>query len=468
MRIAFPRRRRFLTASLFLSFAFFPSPPAWTQQTTHTPGKPAPSAGEKEGSLAAADEVLEQVSALTKLSLRTPVKKSLRSREEIRAYVLKRMREDKSADERYAAERAAVAFGLVPKDFQMEAFLVELLTEQIAGLYDPEGHEFYIADWIPLEDQRMVMAHELTHALEDQHFHLEKWLKAARPDDDAELAREAVLEGSATAAMIEYLLQGSGRSLKDLPDVDPELLLGELGDTPTLKKAPPFIKDALIFPYFSGLRFSKAFLEKSGWSGLASLFEHPPISTQQILHPELYREGRRPVHGDLPVNPKLLRGAWKKLVDNTLGEFGWKEVLQQGLGKERAVALSSAWSGDRYVLLEEKSTKKLLLVYRVFWSDEEHAARFFGQYSEALEKKYAARSKLLRKPDFFSFETADGTVSLRCVKADCVVVEGASRVFINDVYKRIGWSAAPEPPPARGKEIEKTASAALYIAAGIV
>src|SRR5215510_9330162 len=170
---------------------------------------------------AAADEVLQQMSEITGLKLRTPLKKTLRSRDEIRAYVIRQMDEEKNAAERYAGARSAEALGLLPKNFDFDNFMVALLTEQIAGLYDPKAHEFYIADWIPLGDQRMVMAHELTHALEDQHFSLEAWVKAARPNEDAELAREAVLEGSAMAAMVDYLLQGSGRSVKDLPDIDP-------------------------------------------------------------------------------------------------------------------------------------------------------------------------------------------------------------------------------------------------------
>jgi hypothetical protein len=444
---------------LFVFWTLFPAPGARGQDAAAAPAKPSSSGTGGDRSLAAADEVLEQVSALTHLSLHAPLKKSLRSREEIRAYVLKRMKEDKSAEERYASQRAAIAFGLVPKDFPMEAFLVELLTEQIAGLYDPEGHEFYIADWIPLDDQRMVMAHELTHALEDQHFQIEKWLKAAQPNDDAELAREAVLEGTATAAMIDYLLQGTGRSLRELPDLDPELLIGELGDTPTLKKAPPFIKDMLIFPYFSGMRFSKAFLERSGWAGLAGVFERPPVSTQQILHPELYLEGRKPAVIDLPVNAKLLRGDWKQLLENTLGEFGWKEVLQPSLGKERAATLAKEWAGDHYVLLEEKKSKKLVLLYRVRWSDEQHASQFWRGYVEVLEKKYAQRAKLFRQPNFFSFDAAGEIISLRCVATDCLVVEGGSTLFFNDVCRRIGWDAAPMQPKLRARGTEKTGSA---------
>src|SRR5258708_3794477 len=180
------------------------------------------------------------------------------------------------------------------------ALLVNVLTEQVEGLYDPKAREFYIADWSPLADQRMVMAHELTHALEDQHFQIEKWVKAARPNEDAELARDAVLEGSAMAAMVDYLMLSTGRSLKDLPDFDPGMLIGDLGSTPTLQKAPPFLKDTLIFPYIGGLSFSAAILKNKGWAALPGVFERPPVSTQQILHPALYPSGKIPATVALP------------------------------------------------------------------------------------------------------------------------------------------------------------------------
>src|ERR1700682_523431 len=313
---------------------------------------------------AAADEVLAQMSHITGLKLRTPVKKTLRSREEIRAYVISEMNEDKNPAERYASSRSAEAFGLLPKGFDFDTFMVELLTEQIAGLYDPKDHEFYIADWIPVSDQRMVMAHELTHALEDQHFQIEAWVKAAKPNDDAELARDSVLEGSAMAAMVEYLLQGSGRSLQDLPDIDPAMLIGDMAETPMLKKAPPFLKDALIFPYLEGLTFTAATLKPTGWEGLPAIFTKPPVSTQQILQPAAYTSGQVPAPVSLPSMEKALGADWTKLEENSMGEFGWKEVLKQFLGEPRAKPLSAAWDGDRYAVYERKQTKRLLLITR--------------------------------------------------------------------------------------------------------
>src|SRR5947207_5509245 len=443
--------------TLFLSLALLLGVAVPAQEASVTPppadSKPATDAD----FIAAADEVLGQMSQITGLRLVTPLKKSLRSREEIRAYVITQMNEEKNAAERYADQRSAEAFGLLPKGFDLDSFMVNVLTEQIEGLYDPKTREFYIADWSPLADQRMVMAHELTHALEDQHFQIEAWLRAARPNEDAELARDAVLEGSAMAAMVDYLMLGTGRSLKDLPDFDPSLLIGDLGSTPTLEKAPPFLKDALIFPYIGGLNFSAAVIRNVGWSALPAVFEKPPVSTQQILHPALYRSGKAPVTVTLPQLEKLLGNNWSKLDENIMGEFGWKEVLKQFLDNDRAKNLAAAWDGDRYAVFEQKQTKKLVLVTRLHLNTEEHAVRFFGQYSEALEKKYSERSNLLRRPNFFSFDTPDGSVFLDCVGLECFTLEGTTRDKFDAFTKVLNCPLAPQPPEKPGSVPAKTA-----------
>ena len=445
--------------ALFLSLAFFLGAIAVRAQEASVAPPPADSKPATDADfIAAADEVLGQMSQITGLKLMTPLKKSLRSREEIRAYVIKQMNEEKNPAERYADQRSAEAFGLLPKGFDLEAFMVNVLTEQVEGLYDPKTREFFIADWSPLADQRMVMAHELTHALEDQHFQIEAWIKAARPNEDAELARDAVLEGSAMAAMVDYLMLSTGRSLKDLPDFDPGMLIGDLGSTPTLQKAPPFLKDTLIFPYIGGLSFSAAILKNRGWAALPGVFEKPPVSTQQILHPALYRSGKIPAPVALPRLEKLLGGNWSKLDENILGEYGWKEVLKQFLDEDRAKMLASAWDGDRYTVFEEKQTKKLVLVTRLHLDSEEHGVRFFGQYSEALEKKYPERTNLFRRPNFFSFDTPHGGVFLDCLGTECVTMEGTTRKTFDAFTKELDWPLAPQPPAHLGAVPEKTAA----------
>ncbi len=413
------------------------------QATTAPPAAAQPKVDNAEFA-ATADEVLQQVSEITGLKLLTPLKKTLRSRDEIRAYVIREMDDEKNPAERYGEERSAEAFGLIPKGFDLDHFMIDLLTEQIAGLYDPRAREFYVADWIPLEDQRMVMAHELTHALQDQHFRIETWVKAARPNDDAEMAREAVLEGSAMAAMIDYLLKGTGRSVEDLPPFDPAVFAGDLSETPKLKEAPQFLRDSLIFPYFDGLTFSAAILRSSQWSGVSGVFARPPVSTQQIMHPSLYKSEKAPVQVTIPSLDRLLGSEWQKIDENVMGEFGWKEILKQFLSEERAAPLAAAWDGDRYVLYEQKQNKHLILAARLRLDSEDQAVRFYETYTEALEKKYGEPKSLKKLPNFLSFDTPDGGVFLRCVSTECVSVEGTTRAIFDGIDGLLGWPAAPE------------------------
>src|SRR5882672_5075264 len=395
---------------------------------------------------AAADEVLGQMSQITGLKLREPLKKTLRSRDDIRAYLVRQLNDDKNPQERYADTRAAEAFGLLPKNFDLDPFLLDLMAEQIAGLYDPKTKEFYIADWISVSEQKPVMAHELTHALDDQYFHIEAWSKAAKSNGDATMAREAVLEGSAMAAMFDYMLQGTGRTLKELPDFDPSVLMGDMAGSPKLQAAPPFIKDTLLFPYLSGFRFNAAAMKPGGWSSLASIFNKPPVSTQQILHPDLYKAGKIPKAVSVPSFEKQLGADWAKLEDDTMGEFGWREVLKQFLDGKWAVSLAEKWEGDHYIVYEHKQTKKLVLATRIALSSEEAAARFLGQYSEALEKKYSERKNLLRRPDYFSFDTLAGGVFLRCLGSECITLEGTDRAVFAWWNAELKWPALPEQP----------------------
>lgn len=182
---------------------------------------------------------------------------------------------------------------------------------------------------------------------------------------------------------------------------------------------------------------------------LALLFKNPPVSTQQILHPEMYLAGVKPTAIALPEWKGLVPGDWKLLEENVLGEFGLQEVLKQFLGQDRAEMLAAAWSGDRYALFENQKTKETPLVLRIVLDNAADAARFFGQYSEALELKYKARTDLFRRPNYFQFQTDAGGVFLRCVGVTCLTVEQATRDTYDNINRALGWPAAPAPVDSR-------------------
>jgi hypothetical protein len=392
--------------------------------------------------LATADEVMNEMSEITGWKLKSPLKKSIRTRADIRAYILSEMDDEKDAKERYASARSAEAFGLIPKGFNLDSFLVDLLTEQIAGLYDPKKHEFYIADWIQPDEQRMVMSHELTHALQDQYFNIEPWARAAKPNDDAELARESVLEGSAMAGMLEYTLRDKGLKLRDLPDIDPSIFVGDLSDTPMLKKAPPFIKDSLMFPYFDGLRFSMWVLRSGGWGGFDAIFVRPPASTQQIMHPDLYLADKVPEPLKVDVPEGVPGSHWSKLEENIMGEFGWKEVLKQFLGEEQAKKVAAGWNGDDYATYEEKNNQQRLMLFaRIRFDDSQRTSDFFNAYGDALSKKYQDKTNVSETKEDLKFDTPEGPVLFRCETNECVTLEGGDEQIFAQWTKKLGWRA---------------------------
>jgi hypothetical protein len=405
--------------------------------------------------LKAADEVLAQMSRILDLPIKEPLKKSLRSKQEIRDYLVREEKEDRTDAERYADIKTLEAFGLIPKGFPLDSFMLDVLTDQVAGLYDPKAKEFYIADWIPADEQREVMSHELTHALEDQSFHIDPWIKAARPNDDAELARQSVSEGSALAAMVDYTMRDQKMGVRDLPDVSLLIRSGavaEMDKDPKLSKAPLYIRDELLFPYLAGTGFSQQFLKAhSGWKDLHLIFENPPVSTQQIIHPNLYLSNVKPESVTLPDWKGLVPGDWKLLEENVMGEFGLGEVLKQFIGQERADMISSAWKGDRYATFESATSKKASLVFRVALDNPDDAARFFGQYSEVLELKHADRKELFRRPNFFQFQTDAGGVFLHCAATTCLIVENAGRDTFDKINHAVGLPAAPVPTDADAK-----------------
>jgi hypothetical protein len=419
---------------------------AIAQHAAPAPSLPPPASAQSAEFLQAADEVLAEMSKLVSLPILSPLKKSLRSREEIKAYLLQKMKEDKDDDKRYADQKTMEKFGLLPKDYPLEQTLVKVLTEQIAGLYDPESKEFFIADWTTPADERPVMSHELTHALQDQHFHIDKWTEAAKPNDDAELARDAVLEGSAMAAMIDYQLGGKS-SIRDLGHFDPAMLMGDPDSSPELAKAPKVLQDELLFPYLAGTTFAQRVLQaSSGWPDFHKVFERPPVSTQQVMHPDLYLRDIVPPEIKLPDAKSFVSADWKKLDENNMGEFGLLEILKQFLTKDRSSDVAATWAADRYSLYENQKNKQTMLLFRVRLMNPADAALFFGAYSEVLELKYDKRTSLMRRPNYFSFDTPEDGVFLRCMDTDCLVLEGGTRTLFDHLTRGIGWPAGPAMP----------------------
>jgi hypothetical protein len=392
---------------------------------------------------AAANEVLQAMSKILALPVKSPLQESIRTKAQIRQYLVDEQDKEESPQRRYADRRTLEAFGLIPKGFPLDSFLLDLLTDQVAGLYDPQKKEFYIASWISPGDQKQVMAHELTHALDDQYFHLDKWQKAVRNNDDASLARDAVIEGSAVASMMDYTLADLHTSVRELPDIAPFIessVAAEMDKDPNLAKAPPFVRDELLFPYLEGAKFTQKVLKANGsWADFQKVFKNPPASTQQILHPDLYFQQVKPEQVDLPHLKSAIPRGYLQLDENVVGEFALGEVLKQFVGPGDAEELAPMWRGDRYALFEDKDTKQTILVVLLVLDSESDASSFFTVYSQALKNKDSLKTPGVQGPEFVAFND----VFLSCVHSRCLSVEGADRKTFDRIGHQLGWPVQP-------------------------
>jgi hypothetical protein len=235
------------------------------------------------------------------------------------------------------------------------------------------------------QEQRLALAHELAHALADQQYGLRKYLDAAK-DDDATTARESVIEGQASWLSWAYMAEQSGGR----PEV-PRSLLDELADVgaqgeayPVLERTPLYLRESLVFPYTEGMRFQDSVYRKLGTAAFDQLFRDPPLSTQEILHPESYADALRPIRPALPKPMKNMR----LLVSGDVGEFDYSAILRQQTGEVEGRKVAAEWRGGSYGLYEHKESKAPLLVHVSEWSTPEAARDFYRLYQQALGAKW--------------------------------------------------------------------------------
>ena len=387
--------------------------------------------------LAQADKTLQQMSELTGLPIKSSLKKQIISRAEVEKYLAENLRVEMTPQEIHIQEATLQAFGLVSPDFNLEKFLISFYTEQAAGFYDPHRKTMFIADWVEPDMQRFVLAHELTHALQDQNFDLEKFLKAVRPDDDASNARQALVEGHATAAMIQQLI--APMKLEDMPALEPlmaQVIHQQYEEFPAFNRAPFFFRLQALFPYIEGMGFMQRGLQEGGWRRLNSLFNDPPKTTKEIFEPQAYFEKQQLPKVSLP-HPAPLAGirGLNFLAENILGELGYYAVLGQLISEDEAKSVATRWLADRYLLYERAAAgpspglthegKEYTLVSRTRWSGPEAALAFFRDYHSILARKYPELAPDKRSTtDLFIGTAANGQVILLRKGDACLWAEG--------------------------------------------
>jgi hypothetical protein len=365
-----------------------------------------------------------EVAAISGMSLKHSVPCQRISRAEVNEYIQKRIKESAKPEDIHAEEVVLKRFGLVPRDFDLAKATVELLTEQAAAFYDYEKKKLFITDSTPSAMQSAILAHELSHAVADQNFNLGKYIRKGNDTDDGSTARLAVMEGQATWVMSEYMARLAGSSLRTNPEL--AAMMSAMQDSageqfPVFDKAPLYFRLSLIFPYTKGVLFQNALVQKLGDGAFAEPFRKPPVSTQQILHPEKYISGFEPTH---PALPKTELPGYKRIAEGSLGEFDNAALIEQFSGKAAAGELAPHWRGSSLEVRENKKANRAVVLYSAEWDSEDAARKYFEFYKSAIRKKSASVNVGSETADSFSGTDDDGRFELRRAGAIVSSVEG--------------------------------------------
>lgn len=335
--------------------------------------------------MAATETVLKETSEIRQLPIVRPVKSGAQTRAEIERMLVKNMNEDSTPEELHASELTLKKLGLIPASMQLRPFILSLLTEQVAGYYDPKAQQFYLADWIDLDGQKPVMAHELVHALQDQHFNLRRFDKWPKGDADAELAAHALIEGDATLAMQYYILRNPLRALAFMRSIE----ASGSASSELIDKAPRALRESLLFPYQQGMEFVSQLFKRDGWKLVSQAFTELPQSTEQVLHPDKYFSHEAPVKVELPDVAGLLGANWKRIDYDVNGEWSYYLILDEFLkSKAESRAATTGWGGDRYAVYAEPKTGAVCLTQLSAWDTTNDAIEFYDAYVKRTKLRY--------------------------------------------------------------------------------
>ena len=330
------------------------------------------------------DTVAEAVPRLERtigVKFKTPPRLEMRSKDEVRRFLEARFAEDLPDAELRGQERAYKRLGLIPDSLDLRRFMLTLLTEQIAGYYDPSTKVLYIVQGASDEMVNVTVSHELVHALQDQYFNLDS-LQKIRRRNDRQVASQAVIEGQAMLEQIASMI-GGGTAIANFPggwDRVREMIRDGQNAMPVFAAAPMLIQETLLFPYLSGAEFMKNYKAKSGGK---LPFEDMPVSTEQVMH-----EDRFFVSRDAPTTITLPPPAGGgDAYENDLGEFETRLFLFQHL-KDRDGAFRGAagWDGDRYVSFTTGRGDGV--AWLTTWDTSVDAAEFYDLVDTALLKRF--------------------------------------------------------------------------------
>lgn len=325
---------------------------------------------------------IPQIEESTGLRFKTPPKLEERTRDEVRTFLEKQFNEQLSPLELSGTQEAYRLLGLLPDTLDLRAFLLDLLTEQVAGYYDPATKVLYVVVDADPGIRGVTISHELVHALQDQYVRLDS-VQSLKGDNDRQVAMQAVVEGQAVYEQMATMLGGADFGMR-IPggwDRVREMIRSAQASMPVFANAPTIIQETLLFPYLSGAEFNRQFKRlRPGEQPFAPFAS----STEQILHPERYLDSVP----DLPTRITLGAPRTGSLVrEENLGEFETRLFLfehLQDLG--RATQGADGWDGDRYQVVDTPRGSGIGWV--TIWDSSVEAAQFLDAMQRLVERRF--------------------------------------------------------------------------------
>ncbi len=361
------------------------------------------------------DQLLAFSSDETGLAVKGPVKRQLTTRADVEKYLKAKLDDDQDSKRMEQDEIVLKKFGLLDRDFELKPFMLALLKEQIEAYYDSKTKTVNLLDWVDADEQKPVLAHELTHALQDQHSDLEKW-DDQTPDevstdpagdqdhlarDEMDTARDAVAEGQATAVMIDYELKPSGKSLIKNPEILDfwkDQMTGT--DSPVMARAPLLLSESMLFPYKEGLSFEQdIWMDEGRTPAFAGALDRPPTSSWEIINPRVYEKHEIPAIPLLPNIHPLVDALYRPYDIGQVGQLDLHIIAELFGGDQAARDLTPAWNGGLYwagqlrsatTPAAQDSTKSLAIFYLSVWKNAESAQDFAKLYGDSLGRKYTS------------------------------------------------------------------------------
>ena len=339
------------------------------------------------------------------------IKRQLVGKADVEKYTSGRLAREEFTQRFATSEASMKKLGFLPRDFNLREFLVKSNGQNVAGYYDEETKTISLLNWVSPDQQGPILAHELTHALQDQNYDLTKWMKAAEnpaggpsrnnDTDDGAIARKAVVEGQAMVVYVDYMLAAVGRNLEDTPGLlyqMEEPAVKAVIDSQLMHDAPMIMREMGTFSYSEGLIFEGELLHKGGKKmAFAGVFARPPRNSHEVLQPEAYISGVKVPPVRIPDMKQVLSNQYEVYDRGGIGELDVRALLKQYGERRIAAELSSAWQGGAYVTYRHATKaaaeisptlSDLAFLYVSRWKSAQAAERFARFYASAVSQRY--------------------------------------------------------------------------------